>query len=87
MSVETPEFLGMVRRMLRASGRRVADADEEELRLLVAMRDELEEAIATAAKGQNARGVSWERIGAAVGMKRQSAHARWGKPQFSGFAG
>ncbi len=78
MSVETPEFLGMVRRMLRAAGKRVADADEEELRQLVAMREELDIAITAAVQGQNARGVSWAKIGEATGMARQSAHARWG---------
>ena len=36
---ETSDYAGMVRRVLRAHGRRVADADPEDLAELVAMRD------------------------------------------------
>lgn len=77
MSVETTEFLGMVRRMLRAAGRRVADADEYELAELVALRAELEDAISRAVHGQRDAGRSWAAIGAALGIARQSAHERY----------
>ncbi|UOE43752.1 AsnC family protein [Agromyces larvae] len=78
--VETTEFLSMVRRMLRAAARRVADADEPELATLIELREELDQAIATAVEGQRARGVSWAGIARATGTTRQAAHARWGRP-------
>jgi hypothetical protein len=77
--IETMEYLAMMRRMLRAAGRRVADADEVELAELVKLRDELEAAIATAVTGQHDRGVSWRGIAAGLGMTRQSAHERYAR--------
>jgi len=77
VSVETSEYLAMLRRMLRAAGRCVGDADEIELAELVSLRAELERAIATAVEGQHARGVSWRGIAAGLGMTRQSAHERY----------
>lgn len=79
MSVETTEFLGMVKRMIRAGGRRVADADEVELGQLLGLQADLEQAIAQAVAGQRAAGRSWQAIAAATGTTRQAAHARWGK--------
>lgn len=79
MAVETVEYLAMLRRMLRAAGKRVADADEVELAALLALRAELDQAIATAAVGQHATGRSWQTIGAAAGMTKQAAHERWGR--------
>lgn len=77
MSVETMSFLGMVRRMIRAAGRRVALADEFELAELLALRGELDAAIATAVTGQHEGGRSWSEIGAAAGMSKQAAAKRW----------
>ncbi|GAA4170825.1 hypothetical protein [Gryllotalpicola koreensis] len=77
--IETTEYLAMMRRMLRAAGRRVADADEIELAELVALRAELEQAIASAVAGQHKRGVSWRGIAAGLGMTRQSAHERYSR--------
>jgi hypothetical protein len=79
MSVETMDYLAMVKRMLRAAGRRVADADEIELAELVKLRDELEATIAAAVQGQHDRGVSWRGIAAGLGMTRQSAHERYAR--------
>ncbi len=79
MSVETPEFLRMVRRMLRAAGRRVAIADEPELAELVQLRGELEQAIVDAIAGQRDGGRSWADIGGALGITRQSAQERYGQ--------
>jgi hypothetical protein len=78
-TIETEAFLaGPLPRMIRAAGRRVADADEVELGMLIAMRDEVDAAIQHAVDGQRARGVSWARIGEATGITRQSAQERWG---------
>lgn len=82
MSVETPEFMAMLRRLLRAAGRRVAAADEHELVELVelvALRDTLEAVITEAIEGQRAAGRSWADIGRALGITRQSAHERYGR--------
>jgi hypothetical protein len=79
MSVETLPFIDAVRRMIRAAGRRVADADEFELAELLALRDEIDTAIQTAVDGQLATGRSWTQIAVAAGTTRQAAHKRWGR--------
>lgn len=77
--VETSEWLGMLARMIRAAGKRVADADEHELAKLVAMRDELETAIKVAIDGQRRIGRSWDHVGRALGISRQGAFKRYGQ--------
>ena len=76
---ETLEYLAAARRFIRAAGKRVADADEFELAELVALRQELEAAVVVAVHGQRSYGRSWAYIGAALGMKRQSAQERYGE--------
>ncbi len=75
--VETMDYLSMLRRMLAAAGRRVADADEPELASLLALRADLDQAIQVAVDGQRSTGRSWAAIGLAAGMTRQAAHERW----------
>jgi hypothetical protein len=75
---ETPEYAGMVRRIIRAHGRRVGDADPEDLAELVAMAETLEEAIAAAVAGQRANGFSWAAIGRGLGITRQAAQMHYG---------
>lgn len=79
MTVETSEYLRAVQRMLRAAGRRVADADEPELAALLAMRRDLDDAIQQAVDGQRAIGRSWAHIAAAAGTSRQAAYERWNR--------
>lgn len=79
MSIETTEYMSMLRRMLRAAGRRVAVADEPELAELVSLRDELESVIAEAAAGQREHGRSWAEVGAGLGTTRQAAQKRYGR--------
>jgi hypothetical protein len=81
---DTLEYLGAARRFIRAAGERVAEADEFELAELVALRDDLEEAIRTAIRGQRGYGRSWAHIGSALGIKRQSAQERYGKTEGAG---
>lgn len=69
----------MLSRMIRAAGRRVADADEFELAHLVHLRNEFDQAIETAIHGQRSSGRSWEHIGLALGISRQGAFQRYGK--------
>lgn len=75
---ETPEYAGMVRRIIRAHGRRVGDADPEDLAELVAMAETLKEAIAAAVAGQRAAGFSWAAIGRGLGVTRQAAQMHYG---------
>lgn len=79
MSIETLPFLAAVRRMIRAAGRRVADADEFELAELIALEVEVKLAIQTAVDGQLAIGRTWAHIASAAGTTRQAAHKRWGR--------
>jgi hypothetical protein len=81
MAVETLPFLDAVRRMIRAAGRRVGDADEFELAELVALREDLDAAIEAAVIGQRtgAASRSWAQIGDALGISRQAAQQRYGR--------
>ncbi|MEJ7633262.1 hypothetical protein [Aeromicrobium sp.] len=78
--VEHPEYGKMVARMIRAYGRRVADADEVDLAQLVGLRDELESAITAAVQGQRERhGRSWADVARGLGTTRQAAQMRHGR--------
>lgn len=77
--VETAKWLSFARRVIRRAGERVADADEPELQDLVALRDVLETSIRVAIDGQRQRGVSWDAVGAALGVTKQTAWERYGK--------
>lgn len=74
---ETMDMLAGARRFIRAAGRRVADADEVELRELLALEAVLAEAIQTAVDGQRARGMSWAYIALATGTTRAAAFQRF----------
>lgn len=78
MTVETGDYLAMLRRMLRAAGRRVGDADEVDLAGLVALRADLDEAIEAAVTGQRSTGRSWAYVAAGLGTTRQAAQQRYG---------
>lgn len=69
----------MMRRLIAAMVRRVADADEPELAEMVKLRDELDAAIAQAIEGQRVMGKSWQAIAAATGTTRQAAYQRYGR--------
>jgi hypothetical protein len=70
----------MVTRMIRAYGRRVANADMEDLTDMVAMRALLDEAITNAVSHlRDHHEFSWAAIGEAVGTSRQAAQQRYGR--------
>lgn len=77
-SVEALDFIGAVRRMLRAAAVRVADADEYELAALLALQADLDAAILQAVQGQRALGRSWAYIALATGRTREAAYQKWG---------
>lgn len=80
MTVETTEYLAMLRRMIAAAGRRTSEGDEIELRQLIDLTDHLSKAIHEAVTGQRALGRSWAYIATATGTTRQAAQQRWGTP-------
>lgn len=75
--VETTEYLKMVRRMIRRAGERVGDADEHELRELLALHEAVDAALVVAVAGQRSTGRSWEAIAAGTQTTRQAAFARF----------
>ena len=86
MKVENDEYAKFCRRVIRAYARRVADADDVDLAEMVAVRDEMDRAIAAAVHGQRERwGASWADIGRGLGVTRQAAQMRFGsKPAADG---
>lgn len=70
-------MIGAVRRMLKAAGEHVGAADEFELAELAAIRDEVDEVIRKAVAQQRRQGKTWQQIGDALGVKRQSAQERY----------
>lgn len=82
-NVETPAFMGMVQRCLRAAARRVGGhhagdvADVEALADLAEVRRWLDIAEQMAVDGARSHGESWESIGRALGTSRQAAYQRF----------
>jgi hypothetical protein len=76
---ETTDFAGFVRRSIKAHGKRVAGADEVDLAELVALHNDVDQAIATAVQGMRERGESWAYIARGLGVTRQYAQRTYGK--------
>jgi hypothetical protein len=70
---ESIDFLAMVRRIVRAAGQRVGEGDADELRALMAIREDLDAAIAEAVRGLRQSGATWTEIGAIQGVSKQAA--------------
>lgn len=78
--VETSEYAGFTRRAIRAYGRRIAEADDYDLAVMIQIRDEFDAVIAEAVRKQRENlGWSWAQIGAATGLTRQGAWVKWGQ--------
>lgn len=76
---ETADFLKGLRRMVRRAGERVAGEDMDELRMLVMVRADLEDAISKAVNGcRELGGYSWQEIGDTLGTSKQAAQQRYG---------
>lgn len=77
---DSDEYAAMLRRMIRAYGRRVAAGDPDDLADLVALRDVLEDVIAESVRGQREiTGYSWADVARGLGTTRQAAQMRYGK--------
>lgn len=64
----------MMRRMIRAHGKRCSAADPEDLAELIALRDELDAQIVRAVDHNRERhAMSWAEVARAFGMTRQGA--------------
>jgi hypothetical protein len=76
---ETTEYAGMLRRMIRAYGKRVGDADVEDLATMLELQRELDAAIQLAVDAQREQhGRSWADIAKATGTSRQAAQKKYG---------
>ena len=83
-TVELDAYEPMVRRIIAAHGRRVANADPEDLAGLQALHQAIEEALTVAIQGQRANGFSWTDIGRGLGSTRQNAQQRYGNQDRQG---
>lgn len=76
--VENVAYAAMLRRMFRAYVRRVGTGDPEDLTLALDLHRQLAEDIGGMVDGLREQGWSWEAIGTAAGITKQSAWERWG---------
>jgi hypothetical protein len=65
--------------MVAAAGRRVSEADAEDLAELISIRNDLDRAIQAAVDGLREDGYTWESIGQATGTTRQAALMKWAR--------
>ncbi len=73
------DFAAMLRRMIRAHGRRVAFGDETDLAELIELASAVDEAVAEAVHHLHyTQKFSWATIAQATGTTRQNAQQRWG---------
>jgi hypothetical protein len=80
VKVETPQYAAFCRRVVRALSRRVAEGDEPDLAEMVAVMNEMEEALGRAVAGMREHhGRSWAYIAAGLGCSRQNAQKRFAK--------
>ena len=78
--VENDEYARFVQRVMRAYAKRVAGGDVDALADMTGLATELDEAIAQAVIGLRKAGYSWAEIAARLGVTRQAAQQRWGRP-------
>lgn len=72
------EYIGFVRRSIRALAKRVGDeADIEGLGPMLDLQRQMDASIQTAVDSLRAAGYSWDEIGQRAGVTRQTAFERW----------
>jgi len=72
-------LVGMIGRMVKAAGVKMRHSDAEDLRALVDIHRDLENAIRHGIEGLREDGYSWKSIGEALGVTGQAAYMRYGK--------
>jgi hypothetical protein len=77
---ENSEYAAFARRVLWAYSRRIAAGDVESLTHMISLADDINDAITQAVHGLRATGYSWAEIGSRLGVTRQAAQQRWGRP-------
>ncbi|MGI9006626.1 MAG: hypothetical protein ACR2FU_10600 [Streptosporangiaceae bacterium] len=78
--VENDDYAAFTHRIVAACARRVATGDIETLASLTTLADNVEQAIRAAVLGLRDHGYSWAGIGSRLGVTRQAAQQRWGRP-------
>jgi hypothetical protein len=78
--IENSEYGAFARRVLWAYIRRIAAGDIESLTHMVSLADDINDAITRSVHGLRAAGYSWAEIGSRLGVTRQAAQQRWGRP-------
>ena len=78
--VENTDYAAFATRVIKAHGRRVADGDIEALTELADITKHLDAAIAHAVTGLRRHGYSWTDIATRLGISKQAAQQRWGRP-------
>lgn len=75
---ETTDYAAMMRRMMKAHGRRVADGDVEDLAELMELQTYLDLIVRGAVQAQREdQGKSWTDIARAAGTSRQAAQKKY----------
>jgi len=74
--IEDSDYVLMLRRFIRAAGRRFAESDPEGLALLSSLRQDLDEQISFAASSQ-LQNFSCSEISRALGVSKQAVHKRF----------
>lgn len=78
--VDNVRYAAFAARVIRGLGRRVAEADMEDLQELLELQAVLDEVTREAVQGVRANGAySWTTIGRAAGMTKQAAQQKWGR--------
>lgn len=76
--VENAEYLAMMRRMVRAAGRRLG-SHTDDLAGLAQLSADVDQALADAVATARADGASWAEIGSLLGISRQGAQQRFSR--------
>ncbi len=76
--VENDTYMAFCARIIRAAGKRIATGDVEAMPDLVALQQDLDQALTVAVEGLRDVGYSWAEIASRLGTTRQAVQQRWG---------
>lgn len=79
-TVETQDYVSMMRRMVRGLDRRLSDGDPADVASAVQLQAMLDHQIRVSVQAMRERhGFSWQQIADELGTTRQAAQKRWGR--------